>query len=690
MNMKKKRNYKVVGIVFVIVMLAAAAYYCFGVSAVDKIKAKGGVSLELIAENVGSARVYQEQPADAPKGKSAVDDNSAGNKAWYMPEATVIVSAELTSEDGYSFKGWYEDDRLISNDLSFEYVVTDSTTLVAKTTANKFKIHYDPNSGEMPKKYISEYTIDEEIHLPVPTKDGYVFDGWAEDTDDDGNADKEPTKVLPKEQMGDKNFAAQWTPAKYEIVYELKDGELEKGKSNPKSYTIESSEISLNNPSKDGFVFLGWTGTELNIETKNVFESLIEITYGEEGAFAELNSAIPIVAGHTYKVTWNETEYELEAKVHPHFIVPYLGNMALWGSDDDSGEPFIIISDQNENITRIASNDRVNASYKLIISKDYLDEAVVIAAGSTGDRHYVANWEPLSTMLIEGADKEKVEGFNRSVPDNALSVVFTDEAAPEYTVLTDVSYNQDGGVVAWIDDTTYYVSTQRKGVFIETLPNTNYTFANLNNVKTIDLSNLDTTKAISMNKIFDNCFALESITFGKMWDTSNVQDFEYAFRNNFALQSVDVSRWDFSNAICVTGMFQFCENLTDIKFADEINTSKVESFQRMFEGCKALETVDVSRFDTSASCDFSFMFSDCENIRELDISNFVIKKISDPTGSYAATEGMLQNLLRLEKISVSADFNFNGIANLSGEALYSSPDTDNSNAEQQEDKGDGG
>ena len=67
--------------------------------------------------------------------------------------------------------------------------------------------------------------------------------------------------MLPKRKRYRKNAV------KYSITYDLSGGSVS---SNPSEYTIESSAITLNNPTKTGYTFTGWTGTGLSSSNKSV------------------------------------------------------------------------------------------------------------------------------------------------------------------------------------------------------------------------------------------------------------------------------------------------------------------------------------------------------------------------------------------------------------------------------------
>jgi len=54
---------------------------------------------------------------------------------------------------------------------------------------------------------------------------------------------------------------AQWTAIPYTLTYDLDGGAA--SPANPAGYTIESDAVTLNNPTKPGYIFTGWSGTDI-------------------------------------------------------------------------------------------------------------------------------------------------------------------------------------------------------------------------------------------------------------------------------------------------------------------------------------------------------------------------------------------------------------------------------------------
>ena len=146
---------------------------------------------------------------------------------------------------GYNFAGWYKDTSV----YDFTTPVLDDFTLRAAWTANQYTITFNSDGGST----VTSITQDcgTKITAPAnPTRDGYTFTGW------------HPAipAVMP---AGDLTVKALWSANSYAITYDLDGGTAE---GNPDSYTIETENITFNAPTKVGYTFTGWSGTDLTGE----------------------------------------------------------------------------------------------------------------------------------------------------------------------------------------------------------------------------------------------------------------------------------------------------------------------------------------------------------------------------------------------------------------------------------------
>ena len=62
---------------------------------------------------------------------------------------------------------------------------------------------------------------------------------------------------MPATVTEDRTFTATYTPIEYDIVYIMNDGT--NNPANPDTYTIETPTITLEDPTRDGYTFDGWT-----------------------------------------------------------------------------------------------------------------------------------------------------------------------------------------------------------------------------------------------------------------------------------------------------------------------------------------------------------------------------------------------------------------------------------------------
>ncbi|MBQ9298213.1 MAG: InlB B-repeat-containing protein [Clostridia bacterium] len=88
----------------------------------------------------------------------------------------------------------------------------------------------------------------------TPSKQGYTFNGWF--TAASGGTQVTSTTTMP---AANTTYYAHWTANTYTIGYTLNGGTV--ATANPTSYTVETNNITLNNPTKTGYTFTGWTGS---------------------------------------------------------------------------------------------------------------------------------------------------------------------------------------------------------------------------------------------------------------------------------------------------------------------------------------------------------------------------------------------------------------------------------------------
>jgi len=143
---------------------------------------------------------------------------------------------------------------------SFDNVIfADQTKTV--TIPKKLAVTFMVNGSVYTKTLVDNGQTVEKPDDPV--KLCYDFSGWY--ATDASEAFDFTTPVTSNLTLN-----ARFTPKVYTITYDLAGGSLPEGTENPGTYTIESPDITLVNPTKDHSNFLGWTGTDLPLETENV------------------------------------------------------------------------------------------------------------------------------------------------------------------------------------------------------------------------------------------------------------------------------------------------------------------------------------------------------------------------------------------------------------------------------------
>ena len=198
--------------------------------------------------------------ATAKANEYTITYNTNGGTAT-VSEQKVKFGEQLTQPEnptykGYTFIGWYIDEEA-STPFDFNTTMpAKNITLIAKWQVNIYEIIFNSNGGQgtMNNQKLT-YNKSANLDNNKFTRTGYTFAGWS-DTENGPVKYEDNTQVTNLIDSGSINLYAVWNIVTYNITYDLADGTL--SKDNPTTYTIETENIILNSPQKEGYKFKDW------------------------------------------------------------------------------------------------------------------------------------------------------------------------------------------------------------------------------------------------------------------------------------------------------------------------------------------------------------------------------------------------------------------------------------------------
>lgn len=174
------------------------------------------------------------------------------------------------TKDGYLFDGWFNGE----NKWNFASPITSNMTLVAHWEIDpnncphedeyndgrcdicgatiKFKITYMDGTKQIYPKPDSYSVFDTDFKIPNATKKkNYEFIGWYADPEF-----TQPVTSIDVTKGGDLLLYAKYELITYTLTYNLNEGV--NAAANPTTYTVNDLVITLQEPTREGYRFLGW------------------------------------------------------------------------------------------------------------------------------------------------------------------------------------------------------------------------------------------------------------------------------------------------------------------------------------------------------------------------------------------------------------------------------------------------
>ena len=240
---------------------------------------------------VYSLKIYSEFPS--------MGSVTAPASAAYKSSVTVTA----TPANGFTFFGWYDGATLVSTEATYTFTMPYYPyELMARFSSTDHTVSFDSKGGSvcesMKVQYLGTYG-----KLPVPTKAGYVFQGWIYQ----GVYITETTPVTIRE---DHTLTAVWEVAGPEFIlvdfgdpYGKNSWSTDRANIGQLGLTESTLNLWLPEPSKRGYAFEGWYKTE---DAKGNGNSL-----GDNSNFITRHTVMRLIARHTLHAGWKEKSYTL-------------------------------------------------------------------------------------------------------------------------------------------------------------------------------------------------------------------------------------------------------------------------------------------------------------------------------------------------------------------------------------------
>ena len=158
------------------------------------------------------------------------------------------------------------------------------------------------NGGSISGQKTSYNVTTESFTLPTPSRTGYTFTGWT------GSNGSTPQKsvTIAKGSTGNKSYTANWSINTYSIGYNLNGGSISGQKT---SYNVTTESFTLPTPSRTGYTFTGWTGSNGSTPQKSV--TIAKGSTGNKNYTANWSVNKVSIAYNTNGGTINSSDYSI-------------------------------------------------------------------------------------------------------------------------------------------------------------------------------------------------------------------------------------------------------------------------------------------------------------------------------------------------------------------------------------------
>ena len=369
---------------------------------------------------------------------------NSGNITSYTYGVGATLPTDIT-KTGYKFEGWYDDssDEPVLSILSTE---TGDRSFSAQWTKVPYIITLNANEGTINGNDKINYNYGDEVTLPVPTREGYTFAGWYNNSNLVGT---EFTKVASIE-TGNKEFWARWEVNTYFVTLNANGGEINSG--NVGSYTYNVLTILPQDVTKVGHTFKGWFDSENQKVTQISKGTIGDVTFTAKWTAKTYNVTLQTNNGTINGETITSYTYGIGTTL-PTDITKTGYDFQGWydNSSYDGGE-----------VTEIASNEVGDRNFWAKWTAGTYDVTLDVDGGTVNSNAIERYTYGVGAVLPTDVTKIgfTFKGWKDEEDNFALEISTADYGDKTFTAQWeqanyDITYNANGGSINESYDATY-------------------------------------------------------------------------------------------------------------------------------------------------------------------------------------------------------------------------------------------
>jgi hypothetical protein len=481
------------------------------------------------------------------------------------------VDLIATTNEGYTFLGWYENGALLSSSEIYTFKATTDRAIEARWRINTYTVSITRNISDGGSAIGDRsYNYGTSVTVTASTNAGYTFLGWYL-SDSLVSIDESYTFIVSR----DTALVAKWTK-NHDVV--LQKNIYCAGSVTGEGNFVPNSTVTVTAITNNGYIFLGWyeNGMEVCSEESYTFDVSADKTLVATWKLKEEYAALSDFAFEL--TTWRCEITDVIDKTKTEYIIPdYVTSIGFYAFENCTNFTSIKIPN---GVTSIGGSAFKNCTS--LASIEIPDSVTSIYSSAFAGCTSLTSIEIPNGVTFIG-------GF----------------AFENCTSLTSIEI--PNGVTS-IDSYAFYGCTSLTSIEIpNSVTSIGYSaFENCTSLMSIEIPNSVTSIGYSA---FENCTSLTSIEIPN--GVTSIDS--YAFDNCTSLMSIEIP-----NSVTSIGYsaFKNCTSLTSIEIPNSVTSIGWSAFY----GCTSLMSIEIPNSVTSID---SYAFDNCTSLMSIEIPNSV-------------------------------------------------------------------